>query len=83
MCLALGVVGHGPQGHLRGVKPTSQLALLGGQGTPDMLSAKGETRYRSAYITVVYQNQSIVWMFSREEGDAHCCNRSAGTRRRM
>ena len=44
-----------------------------------MLSAKGETRRRTAYITVVDQDQSIVRMSSRKEGDAHPCSSRAST----
>ena len=44
-----------------------------------MVSAKGERRYCSAYITVIDQDQSIFWMCRRKERDAHACSTCAST----
>ena len=73
MCLALHVTGHGLLGRFRWVVPTSELVLLDGEDTPDMVSVPSRRSHDilSAYITVVDQDQGIVGMGVREEGDAH------------
>ena len=73
MCLALHVTGHGLLGRFRWVVPTSELVLLDGEDTPDMISVPFRRCYDIllAYITVVDQDQGIVGMGVREEGDAH------------
>ena len=74
MCPAPCAGGHGPQGHFRWALPTNWPALWGVRGTPGVLSANGGTRDHSVYITVVDQDQGVIRMCSRKEGDTHFCS---------
>lgn len=83
MCLAPCAGGHGLQGRFRWASPTNWPALWDVRGTPGVLSANGETRHHSVYITVVDQNHGVIRMCSRKEGDTHFCSSRASELCRM